>query len=43
MWFGLAQTGEGVGHRTAGVSRGDRTGIRAATVAHAFKMIRAAL
>jgi nicotinamide-nucleotide amidase len=42
VWFGLAQTG-----RPSSTDRqvfpGDRTAVRAATVAHAFKMIRAAL
>jgi nicotinamide-nucleotide amidase len=42
VWFGLAQTGRpsSTEHQ---VFPGDRTEIRAATVAHAFKMIRAAL
>ena len=42
VWFGLAQTGK-ASMTERQVFPGDRTGIRAATVAHAFKMIRAAL
>jgi nicotinamide-nucleotide amidase len=42
VWFGLAQTGKpSLTERQ--VFPGDRTAIRAATVAHAFKMIRSAL
>ena len=40
VWFGLARTGNHV-ISDRQVFPGDRTAIRAATVAHAFKMIRA--
>jgi nicotinamide-nucleotide amidase len=42
VWFGLACTAKPVSSERL-VFPGDRTAIRAATVAHAFKMIRAAL
>jgi nicotinamide-nucleotide amidase len=42
VWFGLAQTGK-PSTTDRQVFPGDRTAVRAATVAHAFKMIRAAL
>jgi nicotinamide-nucleotide amidase len=42
VWFGLAQTGKPSSTERQ-VFPGDRTAIRAATVAHAFKMIRTAL
>jgi len=42
VWFGLAATGKPAWSERH-VFPGDRTAIRAATVAHAFKMIRAAL
>jgi nicotinamide-nucleotide amidase len=42
VWFGLAAAGKPVVSERQ-VFPGDRTSIRAATVAHAFKMIRAAL
>lgn len=42
VWFGLAQTGK-PSTTDRQVFAGDRTTVRAATVAHAFKMIRAAL
>jgi nicotinamide-nucleotide amidase len=42
VWFGLARTGRPVITERQ-IFSGDRTAIRAATVAHAFKMIRAAL
>jgi nicotinamide-nucleotide amidase len=42
VWFGLAQTGKPPSTERQ-VFPGDRTAIRAATVAHAFKMIRTAL
>lgn len=42
VWFGLAQTAKPT-HTERHVFPGDRTAIRAATVGHAFKMIRSAL
>jgi nicotinamide-nucleotide amidase len=42
VWFGLARSGKPVAAERQ-VFPGDRTAIRAETVAHAFKMIRAAL
>jgi nicotinamide-nucleotide amidase len=42
VWFGLAQTGAPATSERQ-IFPGDRTGIRAAAVAHAFKLIRAAL
>jgi nicotinamide-nucleotide amidase len=42
VWFGLAQTGK-PSSAERHVFPGDRTAIRAATVAHAFNMIRTAL
>ena len=42
VWFGLAQTGK-PSTTDRQVFPGDRTAVRAATVAHAFKLIRAAL
>ena len=42
VWFGLAQTAKPA-RAEHQVFPGDRTAIRAAAVAHAFKMIRAAL
>jgi nicotinamide-nucleotide amidase len=42
VWFGLARTGTPA-ITARQIFPGDRTRIRAATVAHAFKMIRAAL
>jgi nicotinamide-nucleotide amidase len=42
VWFGLART-RAPAHTESRVFSGDRTAIRAATVEHAFKLIRAAL
>jgi nicotinamide-nucleotide amidase len=42
VWFGIARTRVPV-HAESRIFPGDRTGIRAATVEHAFKLIRAAL
>ena len=42
VWFGLAQRGRDVASAHA-IFAGDRTAVRAATVAHAFAMIRARL
>jgi nicotinamide-nucleotide amidase len=42
VWFGLARTRASV-RAESRVFSGDRTAIRAATVEHAFKLIRAAL